>query len=304
MRLLGFFLARLPPRVVAALGAALGWLAWTSRIRRRVVLDNLRLAFPEKTEGERRDIARRTYRNFGQMIPDFFRVPSLSREELEGIFVHEGWDRFEEARARGKGVIAATGHFGNFEVLAAAHTLRGVPITMITREMGKSGANDLWRKARLRAGVEDLVVTRGSTLSAAIRSLKAGRVLGYVIDQNQPRRRAIFPTFFGVPAATAATPALLAMRTGAAVVFTVSVPLGDGRHKVVIEGPLAVPDTGDRDADALAFMQDLNDRLERWIRLYPDRWYWLHRRWKTRPEGEAAGPPAAASALTRADGAR
>jgi KDO2-lipid IV(A) lauroyltransferase len=306
MRLLGWILARLPPRVVAALGAALGWLAWQSRIRRRVVLDNLRLAFPEKTEAERRDIARRTYRNFGQMIPDFFRVPSLPRDALEGIFVHEGWENFEAARALGKGVIAATAHFGNFEVLAAAHTLRGVPITMISREMGKSGANDLWRKARLRAGVEDLVVTKGSTLSAAIRSLKAGRVLGYVIDQNQPRRRAIFPTFFGVPAATAATPALLAMRTGAAVVFAVSVPLGDGRHKVVIEGPLAPPDTGDRDADALAFMQALNDRLEHWIRLHPDRWYWLHRRWKTRPEGEGAGVggAAAAAALTRPDGAR
>ncbi len=62
------------------------------------------------------------------------------------------------------------------------------------------------------------------------------------------------------------------------------------------------PDTGDRDADALAFMQDLNDRLERYVRLHPDRWYWLHRRWKTRPEGEGAGAPAAP--LTRADGAR
>ena len=126
-------------------------------------------------------------------------------------------------------------------------TLRGVPITMITRPMGKSGANDLWRRAREQAGVEDLAVERGQTLRAATRSLKAGRVLGYVIDQNQPRRRAIFPTFFGVPAATAPTPAVLAMRTGAAVVFTLSVPLGDGRHKVVIEGPIEPPDTGDRD---------------------------------------------------------
>ncbi|HSD22058.1 MAG TPA: lysophospholipid acyltransferase family protein [Anaeromyxobacter sp.] len=304
MRLLGWIFARLPPRVVAALGAALGWLAWASHIRRRVVLDNLRLAFPEKSEAERREIARRTYLNLGRMIPDFFRVPSLRREELERIFLYEGWDRYEAARARGKGVIAATAHFGNFEVLAAAHTLRGVPITMISRPMGKSGANDVWRKARLRAGVEDLVVTKGNTLAAAIRSLKAGRVLGYVIDQNQPRRRAIFPSFFGVPAATAATPALLAMRTGAAVVFVLSVPLGDGRHKVVIEGPLVPPDTGDRDADALAFMQDLNDRLERFVRLHPDRWYWLHRRWKTRPEGEGAGSAATAASLTRADGAR
>ena len=82
-----------------------------------------------------------------------------------------------------------------------------------------------------------------------MKSVHSGRVLGYVIDQNQPLRHAIFPTFFGVPAATAPTPAVIAMRSGAAVLFTVSVPLGDGRHKVIMEGPLVPPDTGDRDAD-------------------------------------------------------
>jgi KDO2-lipid IV(A) lauroyltransferase len=305
MRLLGWILARLPRRLLAAVGAAIGALLFALGIRRRIVFENLALAFPEKTDAERRAIARATYRNLGQMIFDFLRVPALPPEELERLFVHEGWDRFERAKARGNGVIAATGHFGNFEVLAAAHTLRGVPITMISREMAKSGANALWRRTRRSAGVEDLVVTRGSTLHAAIRSLKAGRVLGYVIDQNDPGRRAVFPTFFGIPAATAPTPALLAMRTGAAVVFAISVPMADGRHRVVIEGPIDPPDTGDRDADALAFMQDLNDRLERFVRAHPEQWYWLHRRWKRREDGERARAARRADAtLTGADAAR
>jgi KDO2-lipid IV(A) lauroyltransferase len=217
------------------------------------------------------------------MVPDFLRVPYLSKEELEQIFVFEGWEGYERAKGMGKGVIGCTAHFGNFDLLAAAQALRGIPITIITRRMGKSGANDLWREARRRSGVEDLQVSKGETLKAATRALKSGRVLGYVIDQNQPKRRAIFPTFFGVPAATAPTPALLAIRTGAPVIFGLSIPMDDGRHKVVVEGPFAVPDTGDRERDVLAFMQDLNDRLERFVRLYPDRWYWLHRRWKTRP---------------------
>lgn len=294
MRLLGWLFVRIPRRWLDAFGAALGGLVWALGIRRRVVLENLRLAFPDDTEEKRREIARRTYRNLGRMIPDFLRVPSLPKAELERIFVYDGWERFEQAMASGRGVIACTGHFGNFDLLAAAHTLRGVPITMISRPMGKSGANDLWRKARLRAGVEDLVVRRGETLKAATRSLKAGRVLGYVIDQNQSRDHAIFPTFFGVPAATAPTPAILARRTGAAVLFVLSVPMGDGRHRVILEGPLAMPDTGDREKDVLRFMQDLNDRLERWVRLHPDRWYWLHRRWKTRPPGERSARAGAA----------
>ncbi len=299
MRLLGWILVRIPHRWLAAFGAALGALVWALRIRRRVVLDNLRLAFPEKSEAERLEIARRTYRNLGQMVPDFLRVPFLRPRELETMFDYEGWDGYEAAKARGKGIIACTGHFGNFDLLAAAHTLKGVPITMITREMGRSRANDLWRAIRRRSGVEDLVVTRGDTLRASMRSLKAGRVLGYVIDQNQQLRHAIFPAFFGVPASTSPTPAVLARRSGAAAVFCVSVPLGDGRHRVIVEGPLELPDTGDRERDDLAFMQDLSDRLERWVRLHPDRWYWLHRRWKTRPAGEAArgrSPPASRAA--------
>ena len=276
-------------RVLRAAGAMTAWLAWVLGVRRRIVLDNLRLAFPEKTPGERRAIARDTYRNLGRMAAEFLLVSRMTREELKRAFVYDGWERYEAARARNKGVIACTAHFGNFEMLAAVHALRGVPMTMISRRMGKSGANDLWRRARVRAGVEDLVVQKGETLKAARRALEQGRVLGYVIDQNQPRRRAIFPSFFGVPAATSPTPAILALRTGAAVVFSVTVPLEDGRHLVVIEGPLEVPDTGDRERDVLAFMQDLNDRLERRVREHPDQWYWLHRRWKTRPEGEGGG---------------
>jgi KDO2-lipid IV(A) lauroyltransferase len=299
MRFLGWLFARIPHRWLEVAGTMLGWVIWALGIRRRVVLENLRLAFPEKTEAERRDIARRTFLNLGRMIPDFVRVPFLPPRELERIFVYEGWERFQEAIARGKGVIACTGHFGNFEVLAAAHTLRGTPVTMISREMGRSGANDFWRALRRRSGVEDLVVTKGSTLAAAVRSIKAGRFLGYVIDQNQPLRHAIFPTFFGIPAATAPTPAVLAMRSGAAVVFVLSHPLGDGRHRVAFEGPLEPPNTGDRERDVLAFMQDLNDRLERWVRAHPEQWYWLHRRWKTRPAAEAppSEPPRASGGV-------
>jgi KDO2-lipid IV(A) lauroyltransferase len=301
LTLVGRLLNAVPRRWLDAVGAALGALAWTLGIRRRVVLSNLALAFPELPEAERRRIARRTYRNLGQMVFDFLRVPAMSREALEGLFVHEGWEILENARAGGKGVIACTAHFGNFDLLAAAHSLRGLPLTMIARKMGDSKANDLWREVRSRSGVEELVVKRGETLRAARKALASGRVLAYVIDQNERRRTAVFPTFFGVPAATAPTPAVLARRTGAPVVFCLGIPLGDGRHKVVFEGPLSPPDTGDHERDVLAFMQDLNDRLERYVRLHPDRWYWVHRRWKTRPPaGRPASPDGGGS--TAADG--
>jgi Kdo2-lipid IVA lauroyltransferase/acyltransferase len=293
-RVLGWMAVRLPRRLLAAVFGALGALLGLLGLRRRVVRENLRLAFPEKTEAERRAIARAFYRHLGEMVPEFLRVPYLPREALAGMFEYQGWEKVEQAQAEGKGVIACTAHFGHFDLLAAAHSLRGVPMTTISRKM----AVGLWKGTRARAGVQEIYVARGETFSAAARALKAGRVLGYVIDQNEPSRRALFPTFFGVPAATSATPAVLSRRTGAPVVFAVSMPLPDGRHRVVIEGPLHPPDTGDHDRDNLAFLQDLNDRLEVWIRRRPEQWYWLHRRWKRR--GHA---PPAATPLTPPDAA-
>jgi KDO2-lipid IV(A) lauroyltransferase len=224
------------------------------------------------------------------MIPDFLRVPTLPPEELDRIFVYEGWENYERAAAAGKGVVACTAHFGNFDLLASAHNRRGVPITQLSREMGDNVFNRLLLLARQRSGVQDLVISRGNTMRALLRALKENRVLGYVYDQNEVGRP-IFPTFFGVPAATTATPAFLARRAGAAVIFIISVPIGDGRHRVVIEGPLPVRDTGDTDADDLDFMQRLNDLLEAWVRRHPERWYWLHRRWKTRPPAPATAAP-------------
>lgn len=277
-------LARLPRAWLYGLTGALAWLAWALRVRRRVVMENLRLAFPEKTAEERRQIARKTFRHLGRMAAEFALVARMSPQELERTLVLENFEAVEEAQARGRGVVACTAHFGNWELLQAGCGLRGIPISSISRRQSSARADAAIKRARRKAGVEDLGSMKGETLKAALRAMRQGRVLGYVIDQNVSRRRAVFPTFFGVPAATSPTPAVLAMRNGAAVVFAVAVPEEGGRYRVVIEGPLAVPASGDRDRDVLAFMQLLNDRLEHYVRLHPHAWYWLHRRWKTRPE--------------------
>jgi len=272
-------------RMLVGLGGFLGWLLWVLRVRRAVVMGNLRLAFPEWTEEKRRQVGRQTFLNLGRMAPEFLLVSRLDKAELERMFVYDqaGAAAILAAREAGRPIVACTAHFGNFENLAAVHNLQGYPITMVVRALGGGWFGRFWNRGRSKAGLEVLEVTKGETLKAAQRAMREGRVLGYVIDQNMPARRAVFPTFFGVPAATAPTPAYLAMRSGAVVFFLLDVPLEDGRHHIVIEGPLEPPRTGDREADVLAFMQDLNDRLERWVRKYPDRWYWLHRRWKTRP---------------------
>jgi KDO2-lipid IV(A) lauroyltransferase len=278
-------------RALGALGGFLGLLLWTLRIRRGVVMGNLRLAFPEWTEARRREVGRQTFLNLGRMAPEFLLVSRLGPAELERRFVHApgSYEAVAAACDAGRPVLMCTAHFGNFENLAAAHSLKGHPVTIVVRRLGGGWFGRLWSQGRTRAGLEVLEVTRGETLRAARLAMRQGRLLGYVIDQNVSGRQAVYPTFFGVPAGTAPTPAYLAMRSGAVVFFALDLLLPDGRHQMVIEGPLEPRRTGDHEADVLAFMQDLNDRLERWIRLYPDRWYWLHRRWKNPPAAAGSG---------------
>ncbi len=282
-------------RFLIGMGRMLGWLLWTLHVRRGVIMDNLRLAFPEWTDARRREVGKQTFVNIGQMALEFLLVTRMDPAVLERMYVYDPGMRevVLAALKSGRPMVVCTAHFGNFENLAAVHNMQGYRIAMVVRRMGAGWFGRFWNRGRSRAGLEVLEVTRGETLKAAQRAMREGKVLGYVIDQNMPGHRAIFPTFFGVPAATAPTPAYLAMRSNAIVFFMLDLPLPDGRHQIVIEGPLAPPRTGDREADVLAFIQDLNDRLERWVRLHPERWYWLHRRWKTRPPegGSRKGRP-------------
>ncbi len=243
-------------RFLIGLGRMLGWLLWTLHVRRRVIMDNLRLAFPDWTEAQRREVGKRTFVNIGQMALEFLLVTRLDRDELERMYVYDPEMRAVVLAAleSGRPVVVCTAHFGNFENLAAVHNLQGYKIAMVVRRMGAGWLGRFWNRGRSRAGLEVLEVTRGETLKAAQRAMRDGKVLGYVIDQNMPGHRAIFPTFFGVPAATAPTPAYLALRSNAVVFFMLDLPLEDGRHRIVIEGPLVPPRTGDREADVLAFI--------------------------------------------------
>ena len=202
-------------RFLVGMGRGLGWLLWTLHVRRGVIMDNLRLAFPEWTEAKRREVGKRTFVNIGQMALEFLLVTKMTPAELDRMYVYDPHMK-EVALAAlrsGRPVVVCTAHFGNFENLAAVHNMQGYRIAMVVRRMGAGWFGRFWNRGRSRAGLEVLEVTRGETLKAAQRAMRQGKVLGYVIDQNMPGHRAIFPTFFGVPAATAPTPAYLAMRS-------------------------------------------------------------------------------------------
>jgi KDO2-lipid IV(A) lauroyltransferase len=265
-------------RFLLGLGAALGEVAYLLGIRRRVALDNLRRAFPELSGSERRAIARRAYRQLGTSLAEIAAARRLSDAALEDLVRFDGWDRYERARAAGKGVVVAVAHFGNFELLARAVARRGVAITAITRRL-RGRANQRLLEARREGGLRELP-DKGSTRDA-LAVLRRGETLAIVVDQNMRPKRGIFVDFFGELACTTPAAAVLSLRTGAPLLAAFPVRSADGTHVVRVEGPFTTKLHGSAAVHALT--QEVTRAVERAVRARPDHWLWLHRRWKTRP---------------------
>lgn len=274
-------------RLLLALGEAMGSAAYWLGLRRRVALDGLRRAFPERSEAERRAIARAAYRQLGRGLAELVAWRRLSASELEALVRFVGWDRYEAASAGGRGVVVAVAHFGNWELPARAAANRGMRVTAITRTL-RGPINEKLLTLRREGGMRELP-DKNST-GAALRLLRRGETLAVVIDQNMRPSRGIFVDFFGTQACTTPAAAVFALRTGAPLFLVYDLREPDGSHCVSFEGPFALPPASRGQPAVHALTQELTRSVERMVRAHPDHWFWVHRRWKTRPEGEAILP--------------
>lgn len=283
------FIARLvPTRASSRLGSALGSLAYILlRSRRKVAWENIRFAFRGEIEEDRaRAIAKAAFRNLGMSAIEFLNLPRLSSEDMERTVLFEGEEHLKKALGRGKGAIYLTAHFGNWELMGAALCRRRYPLTVIAREQRDSKANLAFEEIRRSVGMR--VLDEKTSVREALKTLRSNGLLGILADQNTPTG-AVFVPFFGKDAATAPGPAVLAMRTGAAVVPAYITRGPDDSHTVHIEPEIPLQRTGDFDSDVLRNTRRFVARLEEWIRAYPDHWLWLHKRWKSQPLPKDAG---------------
>jgi KDO2-lipid IV(A) lauroyltransferase len=276
-------------RFLLALGEALGSAAWALGLRRRVALDGLRRAFPERTGAEHRAIGRAAYRQLGRSLAEVALARRVSDADLDGLVRFDNWDVYESARAHGRGVVVAVAHFGNWELLARACARRGVPLTAITRAL-RGRLNQKLLAARREGGMRELP-DKGST-NEALRLLRRGETLAVVVDQNMLPSRGVFVDFFGEPACTTPAAAVLSLRSGAPLIAAFPVRTADGTHRVRVEGPFSSPPGAAGRSAVLALTQQVTSAVERAIREHPDHWFWVHRRWKTRPSGSASAGPA------------
>lgn len=280
---------RVPRRGMLALGSAVGTLGYcVDGGRRRVALDNLKLAYGEAlTPRAARRIALGCFRHFARITVDTVACSRLAAVEMGRLVEYEGLEHIRAAYARGRGVLLFSGHYGHWELTALMQGWLGLPLTLITRPLDNPYLER--RLARIRSRSGNRVVHRRNAVREMLRSVRDKIGVAILIDQDA-RRDGIFVPFFGQPAATVPTLALLALRTGAAVVPTFSVPVGR-RYRIVYEPAVTIVATGDLDADVARLTEQFTAIIERRIRERPEVWLWLHRRWKRRPDGPATPAP-------------
>jgi KDO2-lipid IV(A) lauroyltransferase len=246
---------------------------------------NLAMVFPEKSEAERTRILRGVFTSLGRQLAELCQFPKYTAENVDEVVVYDGLENYEQAHARGKGVLFLTAHFGAWELSAFAHSLHGHWLHIVMRPMDNEFLDRLLQRYRTMHG--NKTVAKDDFVRGLLAAMKAGETVGILMDTNMTPPQGIFVDFFGIPACTASGLARIALRTDAAVVpgFTIWDPARQ-KYRLRFDPARALIRTGDLEADIAANTQIFTKVIEDYVRRYPEQWLWVHRRWKTRPEGQ------------------
>jgi len=271
----------LPPRWGLGIGAGLGHLSYRLlRSRREVTLENLRNACPDKSEQEIDAIALAVFRNMGKLFYEICWFTCMNDEELLGYVKISGMEHIQAAYEKGRGVLVLTAHFGNWELMPVLGALLKYPCSYVYRPLDTTALEKFLARTRTRYGGAKIPKKR--SFRKILKFLDRKGLVFLLMDQNVQRKEAVFVPFFSRPAATNKGLALLALKTGAPVV-----PIFLIREETGFKGLILpeVPriDTGDKEKDIEANTFAYNRVIESVVREYPEQWFWVHRRWKTRP---------------------
>lgn len=249
--------------------------------RTRVSLDNLRFAFGEHMEeNEIERLNRRVVMHFGEMLFELPHILRLNHANLDKYVVLENEENLLNAMKKGKGIFILTAHFGNWELMSVVINLCFAPDgAVVARPVDFLPADRVVRDLRSRFGVEIISKDRG--MRKIFKAVKDNRAVGILLDQNVDWYSGVFVEFLGRQACVNKGLALMALRNGTPVVPAFSVRQPDGRYRIIFEKEVDFKRTGDRTKDIEENTAVFTGIIEKYIRQYPDHWFWFHKRWKT-----------------------
>jgi Kdo2-lipid IVA lauroyltransferase/acyltransferase len=280
---------RLLPRSIgtALIRIAASWVYYLDLHHKKIADINLRIAFPDMALNQRKRIARKSFQNAAMNLIEVSRMKTLTPDTISSLVTYDdvnGLKNYQSALSKGKGILYLTGHFSSWELLPAAHALHGYPLSFITRPLDNTRLERYLLNIRESKGNE--VIYKRNSARHILKNLKSEKSTGILMDQNtRSREEGIFVNFFGIPAATTTSVALIALRTQAPVLPGYLTPLHSGRYKIKFLPPIDMIHTGDMDHDVRVNTQRFNDILEQIIREQPESWLWGHKRWNNQPEG-------------------
>lgn len=280
-RCLAFFVYIIPLSVALGLADIIGQMAfWIARKYAKITLENLRSVFGgEKTDSEIHRIARQVFKNISRNAVELVRFPKISKTNIDNIIRIEGSEILDREFSKGKGIIVVTGHIGNWEMMAITLRIKGYPGVAVGKRIYFHKYDEYLNSLRRYHDVN--IVYRDDSPRKILKVLRSNGIVGIVADQDVDSVEGVFINFLGRKAYTPAGPAVLAKATGASLVPVIMIRDGR-RHRLIVNDPIELVDTGNKEADVVVNTQRWSDVLESYIRKYPDQWVWMHRRWKTK----------------------
>ncbi len=281
-------LGLLPRRAAIAFGLFIGRLGYLMPGNlRRTGKRNLEIAFPDMPEWERNRLLRGCFASLGRLLGEFSQLPKATPEKLRQLIEYDevGLAHLREAERNKRGVIFLTGHLGCWELHSFGWSALEYPLSFLVRPLDNERIEEMIEAVRTKFG--NRAIDKQSAARQSLRVLREGGTLGILSDLNTQTREGVFVPFFGKLACTTAGIATLALKTDAVVIPTCAI-WNQKRNRYFFHGdpPVDLVRTGDHEKDIEVNTANFAAAVERMVRLYPDQWLWIHKRWKTRPPGE------------------
>jgi len=246
---------------------------------------NLEIAFPEMSAEEKDKIVLGTFESIGRHLGFVSHFRKFKLEDVRNVVEVVGKEHFDRAHEMGRGVLFFTGHFGSWEVFNLLPPAFGFGMNILVRRIDNPLLEKYVDAFRTKFGSVTLDKTRSAR--QMFRVLENGELLGILADLNVQEKEGVFVDFFGVPASTTVSIAKLALKTNAAVLPAFAVwEEAKQKYVVYLEPPIEYKQGDASDENVRELTQKITNVVEKYVRLYPEQWLWIHKRWNTRPPGE------------------
>ncbi|MFQ5455680.1 MAG: lysophospholipid acyltransferase family protein [Nitrospirota bacterium] len=273
----------LPMKFNIKLGGIIGGISFlVLRKPKKNSLNNIKLALDNvKTEKERKRIAKESFKNLGRSLFEVLHSCRINEKNIDDIITLKGEEYLKKERQNGKGIILIGGHVGNWELIVIALSLRGYKIKVVAAPIYDKRISDLIVRLRSHHNIETIIRGSRSAARQILSCLRNKEILAFLIDQDIPKVDGVFVNFFNKRCFTPSAPASIALKTNSKVMMAFTYREKEiYRHKVIIHKPIQLIKTGNLKEDIVSNTGIFSEFIEKYIRLFPEQWVWMHNRWK------------------------